>query len=96
MKYLVQLMRAETGDRTQPFVTDIEEFAAKLRDADAALLNDYIIVIAGIDETNEEQLDWISSPVFTVQSFLISQFPEDYVSLEVEEQLETLNGETKQ
>ena len=79
-QFLVQMLSAENGSRSEPFVTDIDKLAMVLRHSD---LNheDYIIVIAAIDDTNEEQFDWVKSPVFTIRTFLISQFPEDWVEV---------------
>lgn len=79
-QFLVQMLSAENGNRSQPFVTDIDKLAMVLRHSD---LNhdDYIIVIARVDDTEEEQFDWVTSPVFTIRTFLISQFPEDWVEV---------------
>ena len=79
-QYLVQMLSAKNGSRSEPFVTDIDKLAVTLRHSDLDH-DDYIIVIAAVDDTNEEQFDWVKSPVFTIRTFLISQFPEDWVEV---------------
>ncbi len=88
MNYVVQFISHEYGHRSEAFTTTLEHLAETLRNKEKVNLEDFILVVAQFDEDNENQIDWVQSPLFKIQSFLNSQFPEDFMEDKNETQTE--------
>lgn len=69
-QYIIQFVSRETGYRTQPLAMTRQELKANL-DKYELPAQDYILVVAKVDPNSEEnQLELVHSPLFTVQTFL--------------------------
>lgn len=70
MKYMIQLINHENGERTQPVAVSLEEFKRVLRDAELNedQMKDYVLLVGSIDDDNN--MNVIGTPIFTVKSLL--------------------------
>lgn len=81
IKSIVQVINHENGNRSEIMITDPREFAELLRESGDTRAGDYILVVASFDpDSEEDQLDFHTGPIFTIESFLKAHFPEDYVA----------------
>lgn len=71
MKYVVQFMSRETGERSEPFTTDVDRLYKVMEEKrDEVKIDDYILVLASVDDDNDNQMEWVKAPVFTIRNFL--------------------------
>lgn len=78
--YVCQFISASNGVRSEPFTTTLDNLAKNLRETDPLAFPDYILVIGSYTEDClEKQLEFAQNPLFTIESLLRDQFPEDFI-----------------
>jgi len=85
MKYVIQLVSHQSGERSRHITTTQEKLAKVLRKnvkEKKVPAEDFILVIASVDEDNPEQMDLMSTPMHTIESLLKANYPEDYPGVE--------------
>lgn len=73
MRFIVQLINHNTGARSVEFMTDANQLATILREAEGLDHQDHILVLASINpdaQDAENQLQFMYNPIVTIESFL--------------------------
>lgn len=72
-RFVIQIINAESGNRSKPFQATWDDLATSLTKAGSAVNSkDYILLVAAVgkDESNEQQLQIPQSPLITIETFL--------------------------
>ena len=85
MKYVLQLVSHKTGERSKHITTTQDKLAKVLRKSVKAKevpVEDFILIIASVEDDKPEQMDLMSTPMHTIESLLKANYPEDYPGVE--------------
>lgn len=71
-KFIIQIINAESGNRSKPFQANWEELKKSLQKAGEALNpEDYILLVAAVKGTgDEQQMQLAETPLIKIETFL--------------------------